>query len=588
MKGQLSLLSLLCLLGLLQAAPSAVVEQAPALLPKPQEMKLHLGKPGFQMTQGIRVAAAQEKCPVAGSFIKALQVAGVPVVLGQEASELNIRHARTGQKGWYALGVTDEAVNVVLSDEESMHLAAQTLAQAIVKDKDGRAALPGMDIEDYPLLSYRGLHIDPCRHFVPVHEMKRIIALMARYKFNRLHWHLTEDQGWRIEIKKYPKLTTVGARRESSLVVRDPSQQDGQPYEYAYTQDDIREVVQFAHERGIIIIPEIEVPGHAAAAIAAYPELGCDDIEGFAPAVECRNGVFPYVFSPKETTFSFLADVFDEVCALFPRAPYIHVGGDEAPRDQWKASPYVQNFMKEHGMQNEHEVQVYFMQRCEEMLKARGRRMVGWDEIQEGGVSKTAIIMLWQSLGHAKLALAQGNEIIMTPMEFCYFDFHQSTTTPADRFYYGLHTPVDKDWRNIYTRDIYIPGMSEEQKKQIIGLQANNWSELIPNSTKWDYNVFPRALALAEVAWLPLEKRGDIEEFFSRMQGQYPYLDSMRVNFRHEAGQPRLAALGEDLTDPKPHTFRPSALALAGCSAWGGAPSLLFPLPPFAVFAACF
>ena len=276
----------------------------------------------------------------------------------------------------------------------------------------------------------------------------------------------------------------------------------------------------------------MELPGHAAAAIAAYPELGNADIPNYAPKVQETWGVHPYTFAPTEKTFRFLEDVIDEVCRLFPDSPYIHIGGDEAPKDQWKQSPAAQQVMKDKGLKNEHELQSYFVRRVEKMINAHGKRLIGWDEIQEGGLSPTATMMVWRSWmpDSARHALEQGNDIVMTPNSHLYFDYDQGPGKPAAAEYETINND-SLTWQHVYSLEPVPPGTPKAREKQVLGCQANVWAEYIPNLPKWEYQVFPRALALAEVAWTPRELKNE-QDFRLRLERQLPFLDARGVNYK--------------------------------------------------------
>jgi hexosaminidase len=291
-------------------------------------------------------------------------------------------------------------------------------------------------------------------------------------------------------------------------------------------------VVRYAKDRGITVIPEVEMPGHASAAIAAYPELGNTDIPGYAPKVQETWGVHPYTFAPTEKTFRFLEDVIDEVCALFPDSPYIHIGGDEAPKDQWKQSPAAQQVMRDNGLANEHELQSYFIRRVEKMINSRGKRLIGWDEIQEGGLSPTATMMVWRSWmpNSARHALEQGNDVVMTPNSHLYFDYDQGPGKPSVPEYETINND-NLTWQRVYGLDPVPQGTPREREKQVLGCQANIWTEYIPNLPKWEYHVFPRALALAEVAWTPKDQKNE-KDFRKRLDRQLPFLDAHNVNYK--------------------------------------------------------
>ncbi|MBR2145506.1 MAG: family 20 glycosylhydrolase [Akkermansia sp.] len=315
--------------------------------------------PGFQLGEGIRVDSATSHSELGRAAIRALMAAGFNVLPEEAGGSLQVLPINHCNPEAYALRVSPQGICIGAASAAALPAAAQTLAQTVQN-----GTLPAMQVEDHPALPHRGIMLDPCRHPISVADTKRILQLMARYKLNRLHWHLCDDQGWRIEIRKYPRLTEIGSKRPESSSWIDQSQKDGKPVEFYYTQDDIRHVVEYAHSLGITIIPEIEIPGHASAAVAAYPRLGNQDSPAFAPKVETGWGVFTHVMAPNPFAFQFIEDVLAEVCELFPRAPYIHIGGDEVPRDQWQSSPAAQAFMKQHGYTSESQIQDHFTHHC--------------------------------------------------------------------------------------------------------------------------------------------------------------------------------------------------------------------------------
>lgn len=531
----LSLLGATCTL----AAPSAPVDQVPALIPHPVRANVTTGAPGFSLENGINVDAQTSSSPLGSAAVRALQAAGITIRTGAPQSDLTLRQARGIDPEWYALSVAPEGISITVDDPKALHLAAQTLAQAATKARDGKAALPAMDIEDQPLMAYRGLMVDVCRHFRTKDEMKQIIRLMARYKLNHLHWHLTDDQGWRVEIKQYPKLTEIGSHRPGTwdTVTRDHINTD-KPESGFYTREDILDITAYARERGITIIPEIEVPGHSCALLAAYPELGNSDIPGYNPQVACTFGVHDYVLAPKPETFRFLSNLITEICDLFPDAPYIHIGGDEAPRTQWQQSPQAQAFMKQHNLTTEAGIQHYFTHFCLGELAKHQRRLIGWDEIQEdGGIDPSAIVMVWRGIQPAYSALKAGHSVILTPLPWFYFDYGQGKY-PKDPGYKPITEHWDCDWRFVYDFDPSLADLTPEQQARILGVQGNLWSEYLPTYSKFQYMLVPRLCALAEVAWLPKAQR-NAEDFKQRLHGQYDYLDSEHINFREDDGTPR-------------------------------------------------
>lgn len=525
------------------AAPSARVDATPTVIPQPVSYAPVAGHAGFSLSQGIKVHYKVSRSPEGAAAIRALMAADFAEILPEEnEGELTVKIEPGHGKEWYAIQVTPDEICIRVSELGALHLAAQTLAQSVVHDTEGNPALPCMQVEDEPLLQYRGLMLDPCRHPLSIEETKKMLRIMARYKLNRFHWHLTDDQGWRIEIKKYPKLTEVGGRRDSTPLLTDHEKSDNTPTPpFYYTQEEIEDVVAYAHSLGIIVIPEIEIPGHASACIAAYPELGNDDIEGYAPKVATTWGVLPYTMAPKEETFSFISDVMAEVLPLFPKADMIHIGGDEAPREQWQQSPFAQAYMQQHGLQNPGQIQHKFTHRVAEMLAPHSRRIIGWDEIMmDGDVPPTAVVMAWRSWVKPDAALTaarRGHDVILSPDSHFYFNFAQGKL-PADPFYtpHGWNE-AQQDWRHVYSFNPMPANYTAAERARIIGLQANCWSESIQNGTKLEYQVVPRICALAEVAWRPAELR-NADEFLQRIQAEYPWFEKMNINYRKEDGSP--------------------------------------------------
>lgn len=381
----------------------------------------------------------------------------------------------------------------------------------------GATVVPACRVNDAPRFRWRGMMLDVGRHYQKPEDIKKLIDSLALHKMNVFHWHLTEDQGWRIEIKKYPKLTEVGAWRESSPPYGNRNGSDGTRYGGFYTQDEIRDIVAHAKARNITIVPEIEMPGHAAAAIAAYPEFGNTDVPGYAPKVETSWGVKPYTFAPTEETFAFLEDVLTEVLALFP-SEYIHIGGDEAPKDQWKQSATAQAVMKRERLKDEHELQSWFVRRIEQFLASKGRRLIGWDEIQEGGLPKTATMMVWRDSNWAKHALGLGNQVVMAPTSHTYFDYYQEPSAQAlakgvEYEAISGFLPIEK----VYSFDPAFVAADDKQKKLILGAQGQLWAEYFKTWDKVEYMAYPRMAALAEVAWSPLAKK-DYRDFLLRLE----------------------------------------------------------------------
>jgi hexosaminidase len=438
-----------------------------------------------------------------------------------------------GPEGYAIVNEPGKDLIIEAATEAGAFYAFNTLDALTYRGSDGELYVrPGL-VLDRPRFAWRGVMIDEGRHFMGKEQIKRMLHLMSLHKLNVLHWHLTEDQGWRVEIKKYPKLTEVGSKRDSSPVMGDRNKQDGKPYGGFYTQEDLKEVVAYATKLHITIVPEIEMPGHAAAAIAAYPHLGNTDIPGYAPKVVNNWGVKYYIFAPKEETFQFIDDVFAELCPIFP-GPYFHIGGDEAPKDQWNKSPFAKGVMAREKLKDAHELQAYFVARAEKLLNKRGKRLIGWDEIQEGGLSKTATMMVWRDWKWAQLAADRGNNIVMAPTSHTYFDYGQGKRPADPRFdVIGGNLSLEK----VYGFEPIPAKFTEAQRKLVLGCQAQLWSEYIFNAAKLEYQAFPRVCALAEVAWSENKDRS-FAEFQPRLEAHLKRLDGLKVNYRKADGTP--------------------------------------------------
>ncbi|PIF31718.1 hexosaminidase [Flavobacterium sp. 9] len=403
------------------------------------------------------------------------------------------------KKEAYKINITSKKITVTGS-EEGLFYGVQSLLQMLPnKITNQEVKLPCVTIEDEPRYNYRGLHLDVCRHFFSVDVIKDFIAQMSSYKLNNFHWHLTDDQGWRIEIKKYPKLTEVGSKRAQTLVgnkfERFPYFFDGNPYGGFYTQEEIKDVVKFAEEHYVNIIPEIEMPGHATAAVTAYPNLSCFPDRQYK-VIESW-GVFEDIFcAGKEETFTFLEDVLTEVMALFP-STYIHIGGDECPKARWKECPNCQKRIKELGLKNEHELQSYLTTRIEKFLNANGRQILGWDEMLEGGLAPNAAVMSWRGEAGGISAARQKHNVIMNPEQVLYLDYNQGYS-PQEPLTIGRLTTVEKIYNYNPTP---VDSLTVDQQKYIIGVQSNLWSEYLTSPAKLNYMIYPRVFALAEIAW---------------------------------------------------------------------------------------
>jgi hexosaminidase len=425
----------------------------------------------------------------------------------------------------YKLNVTDKLINVSGS-EIGQFYALQSLMQILPVEFKGKVQIAGMEIVDEPRFKYRGMHLDVGRHFMPIAFVKKYIDLMSQYKFNTFHWHLTEDQGWRIEIKKYPKLTEIGSKRAESQEGRFTTafKGDGIPVEGFYTQEQIKDVVAYAKARKITVMPEIELPGHSSAALAAYPELGCK--KDYKYEVQKTWGIFKEVYCPTETTFKFLEDVVSEVVELFPDSPYIHIGGDEVLKDHWKESAEVQELMKRENLKDEHEVQSYFIRRMEKFINSKGKQIIGWDEILEGGLAPNAAVMSWRGTkGGIEAAKAKHN-VVMTPTDFCYLDYGQGDPN-NEPLNIGGYLPLSK----VYSYNPMPQELTADEQKYILGVQGNVWTEYLKKPENVEYSAFPRMTALAEVAWTQQDAK-NYADFTNRLNLGFERLDKQNVNYR--------------------------------------------------------
>ena len=429
----------------------------------------------------------------------------------------------------YTLKITNEGVLLSAATSKGDFYALQSLLQLLPTQIFSSSpqnmvkwSVPNCTIFDQPRYAYRGLMLDVCRHFFPVSFIKKYIDLLAMHKMNTFHWHLTDDQGWRIEIKKYPKLTEIGSKRKETMKGHYTEKAfDGTPYGGFYTQDQIKEVVSYAQKKFVTVIPEIEMPGHALAALAAYPELGCSKKNY---EVGTKWGVYEDVFCPTEQTFSFLEDVLTEVITLFS-SNYVHIGGDECPKISWKNSQFCQDLMKKEGLKDEHELQSYFIKRIDKFLTSKGKKMIGWDEILEGGVSPNATIMSWQGIEGGVAAVKQNHDAIMTPGSHCYLDKYQSEPS-TEPLAIGGFLPLEK----VYAYNPTPKGLTAEQAKHILGVQANIWTEYILTSPQVEYMAYPRASALAEVAWASNDAK-DYKDFTTRLKTHFERLKYLAVNY---------------------------------------------------------
>ena len=425
----------------------------------------------------------------------------------------------------YILRINSNLITISASTEKGAIFGFQSLNQLMnLNLKNGVVKLKNQVIKDSPRFKYRGMHLDVGRHMYPVDFIKKYIDALAMLKFNNFHWHLTEDQGWRIEIEKYPELNNIGSFRDSTLIGHygdKPRQFDKSRYGGFYTKKEIKEIVKYANKRGINVIPEIEMPGHSQAAVASYPMLGCTGEQvGVAPLW----GVFKEIYCSKNETFDFLEDIIDEVAELFP-SKYIHIGGDEAPKTNWKACGNCQNVIEREGLKDEYELQSYFITRMEKYINSKGKQIIGWDEILEGGLAPNATVMSWRGISGGIEAAKMNHEVIMTPNAVCYLDHYQAKDTKNEPLAIGGYTPIEE----IYNYEPIPSELDKSLHKYIIGAQGNVWTEYMKTSDHVEYMVFPRILALSEVVWA--DNRPSFEDFEKKVHDTYPILDRMNINY---------------------------------------------------------
>jgi hexosaminidase len=529
----------------------AVYSQEINIIPSPAV--LHPGKGIFTITRSTSIVVKDDgdraSAGFLNSYLKRFYGFQLPVKNTDTKNSISIYTRKfITAPGKDAYTFTSSATGVVIDGDTyaGSFYGIQTLIQLLPlpnpksKIPNQKLTIQQLTITDYPRFSYRGLHLDCGRHFMPVDFIKKYIDYMALHKLNYFHWHLTEDQGWRIEIKKYPRLTSVGAWRNGTIIGRHPGMgNDHKKYGGFYTQQQVKEIVKYAAGRHITVVPEIEMPGHSSAAIAAYPSLSCfpeEPTKNYFPKngkwagdstgkkVQQAWGIYSDVFcAGKEETFKFLQDVIDEILPLFP-GKYIHIGGDECPKANWKRCPNCQQRIKDNNLKDEHELQSYFIQRMEKNINSKGKTLIGWDEILEGGLAPNAVVMSWRGEKGGIDAAKEKHEVIMTPTSHVYFDYSQ--TENEDSLVIGGYLPVEK----VYSYEPIPAELNPEQAKYVLGAQANVWTEYMNNPRKVEYMLFPRLTALSEVLWSPKENR-DWSDFEKRLQAQFKRYDLWKVNY---------------------------------------------------------
>ena len=441
---------------------------------------------------------------------------------------INIDQNITETPESYNLKIAPQGIDISGSDYAGLFYGLQTLVQILETTKiNNSPAVASVLIEDRPRFRWRGMLLDVARHMFPADFIKRYIDIIAAHKMNVFHWHLTEDQGWRIPIKKYPKLKDIAAWRKETLVghYRDkPHQFDGKPYGGFYTEEEIKDIIDYASDRSVTIVPEIEMPGHATAALSAYPQLSCT---GGPHEAETVWGVHKEVFcAGNEETFDFLENVLEEVAQIFP-GPYIHIGGDECPKTRWAECEKCQARIADEGLKDEHELQSYFIKRIEKILEKFDKRLVGWDEILEGGLAPNAVVHSWRGMDGGIEAANAGHEVIMSPTTYVYFDYYQSEDRENEPLAIGGYLPLSK----VYEFEPVPDKIDSDKRHLILGGQANQWTEYIPTTKQAEYMLLPRVCALAEAVWSPKNKK-DYAGFIDRLGDHLKRLDRKNLNYR--------------------------------------------------------
>ncbi|WP_257666098.1 beta-N-acetylhexosaminidase [Parapedobacter tibetensis] len=550
---------------LLMTTMAMAQQSAPnlAIIPAPTEIQTLSGQ--FPIDAATKIAYDNESDKRIAEFFQAyvqetLNMA-IPFQSGAEGkSVIHFSSSNTDgipNREGYTLTVSADRISLQ-GKEAGLFYAMQTLVQLLPEKAGEQLAIPAVSIKDEPRYMYRGLHLDVGRHMFPVSFIKKYIDFIAAYKLNNFHWHLTEDQGWRIEIKKYPKLTEIGAYRDQTLIgnYKKDGDYDGTRYGGFYTQDEVKEIVAYAAERYVNVIPEIELPGHALGALAAYPHLGCGDNPGPYKVAQTW-GVFDDVFcAGKEETFAFLEGVLDEVVALFP-SEYIHIGGDECPKTKWETCPHCQKRVKDEGLKDEHELQSYFIQRMEKYLNSKGRRIIGWDEILEGGLAPNATVMSWRGEDGGIAAAKQGHDVIMTANSYgLYFDHKQGPDPNREPLNIGGYSTLQK----VYAADPTPKALSAEEQKHILGVQANVWTEYMETDKKVEFMVLPRLYALSEIAWTDPSRKNWTDFSEARVPQHLAKLDQTETVYR----VPEVLGLKDTVIYASEYTFRALKPSVAG------------------------
>ncbi|MBP6023853.1 beta-N-acetylhexosaminidase [Ferruginibacter sp.] len=506
-----------------------------SIIPLPKTMLQQKGNFALNNKVAVQYSDASLK-PLAEFLITGISdAAAVNLATGNGQSQspktkgiqLKLDASVTTNDEGYVLDVNANNITIKAKKENGLFYGIQTLLQLI--PAEGKKNIPALHIEDEPRFAWRGMMMDPCRHIWSVDFIKKFIDQLAYHKLNKFHWHLTEDQGWRIEIKKYPRLQEIAAWRNGTQVGYDRNKTDSIRYGGYYTQEQVKEVVAYAAARYVEVIPEIEMPGHSVAAVTAYPYLACNPTSfetGEPHEVRQVWGVSKDIYcAGNDTVFTFLEDVLKEVMPLFP-SKFIHIGGDEAPHEAWAKCPKCQLRIKENGLKNEAELQSWFIRRMEKFINANGKRLIGWEEIMQGGLSPSATVHSWLGTKSGLTASKMGNDVIMSPYSHLYFDGYQAESKIEPRAI-GYFTPLD----TVYAFEPRHPQMSDKDAQHLLGAQANVWTEFIATEDYFQYMVFPRIDALAEITWTPREQK-NFAGFQNRLKTQLVRYDKKNINYR--------------------------------------------------------
>ncbi len=513
-----------------------------SIIPLPDQISITSDQYELRSDTAIEAdAASLAKARQLAAWLRPATGFALPVTAGGSGLNihLSIDESRALGAEGYELTIRTDGVFIVASAAAGLMYAGQSLRQLLPAQIFSKTVVNGVawvtpcaHIVDKPRFGWRGMHLDVARHYMPLAVVKKYIDLLALHKMNVLHWHLTEDQGWRLEIKKYPKLTEVGAWRPGTVVGHQNQYKDkpvvlnGVPHGGFYTQAEAREIVAYAAEQHVTVLPEIEMPGHAQAAIAAYPELGnLSEPLG----VSCQWGIHKHVVNVEDSTVRFYQDVLDEVLDIFP-SRFIHIGGDECPKDEWKASERAQAKMRALGLKDEHELQSWFIRQMDDYLNARGRVLIGWDEILEGGLAQNAVVMSWRGEEGGIAAAQAGHDVVMAPNKYTYFDYYQSDDKAKEPLAIGGLLPLEQ----VYNYEPIPAALTPEQAKHVLGAQCQLWTEYIPTPEHLDFMTFPRLCALADAVWVQAGRK-DYADFTERLSVHLPRLRELDVKYRPPA-----------------------------------------------------